>query len=178
MKRYSLLLAYAGLFFFQQTSIAQKEGFPQSWEGNWKGELNWYKNGAAKPQKVNMELRIHPADSARTWTWQLIYGSVTEDNRPYLLMPKDSTGVHWAVDEQNGIILDQYWLGDNFSGAFTVMNSTIVNNYRLEKGKMRVEFFSYAAKPVATTGKGTEESPNVDSYRIGSYQKAILERNR
>jgi len=39
-----------------------------------------------------------------------------------------------------------------------------------------VEFFSIGAKPIATTGHGTEESPAVDSYRVGSYQKAVLRR--
>lgn len=121
-----------------------------------------------------MELRIQKTDTA--WTWQLIYGGETNDNRPYILLPRDTTGVHWVIDELNGIVLDQYWVGDQFVGTFSVMNSTILNNCHMENGKMIVEFFSYPTKPIATTGFGTEDSPKVDSYRISSYQKAILER--
>lgn len=154
----------------------QSASFPQSWVGNWKGELQWFKTGKAEPQKVNMELRIQPADSANKYTWQIIYGSPTEDTRPYTLIPKDTTGVHWVIDENNGIVLDQFWIADKFSGVFTVMNNTIINSSWIENDKLMIEFYSIGAKPSATTGNGTEESPSVDSYKIGSYQKAVLTR--
>jgi len=154
----------------------QSKSFPKEWEGNWKGELQWYKTGKEEPQKVNMELRIHATDLLNTWTWQIIYGSESEDNRPYNLIKKDSSGIHWVIDEKDGIILDQYWVGNKFCGAFTVQNSTIINSYWMEKNKLIVEFYNTSAKPVATTGKGTEDSPKVDSYKVGSYQKAILTR--
>jgi hypothetical protein len=170
MKFFSLLL----FLLSSLASAAQNKSFPQNWEGNWKGELQWFKTGNDTAKKVNMELRIHKADSANTWTWQIIYGSEAEDNRPYKLIKKDTTGVHWVIDENNGIVLDQYWVANKFAGAFTVINSTIINNYWMEKGKMMVEFYSITAKPVATTGKGTEESPSVDSFGVKSYQKAIL----
>ena len=162
--------------FISCSSMGQTNSFPKSWEGSWKGELLWYKTGKPDPQKVNMELRIHPADSLNTWTWQIIYGSETEDNRPYKLILKDSAGIHWVIEENNGIVLDQYWVADKFSGAFTVQNSTIMNSYWMEKDKLFIEFYHVSAKPVATTGKGTEDSPKVDSYRVGAYQKAVLTR--
>ena len=155
---------------------AQSKSFPKEWEGNWKGELQWYRTGKEEPQKINMELKIHPANSINTWTWQIIYGSESEDNRPYNLVKKDTSGIHWVIDEKDGIILDQYWVGNKFCGAFTVQNSTIINSYWMEKNKLIVEFYNVSAKPVATTGKGTEDSPKVDSYKVGSYQKAILTR--
>lgn len=155
---------------------AQTNTFPKNWEGNWKGDLSWYKTGNNEPTIVNMELRIHPTDSTDTWTWQIIYGSETEDNRPYKLVKKDTSGVHWAIDENNGIILDQYWVANKFSGAFTVISSTIINNYWLEDGKLLVEFYTLIAKPVSTTGFSTEDSPKVDSYKISGYQKAVLKR--
>lgn len=164
----------AGLFFNSILSTAQTKTFPQSWEGNWKGQLNWYQTGKKNPQKINMELRIHRGDSSGIWTWQIIYGSEAEDNRPYKLMRKDTSGIHWVIDEMNGIVLDQYWVGNKFCGAFTVGKSTIINSYWIENGKMMVEFYSISAKPVTTTGNGTEDSPAVDSYKVGSYQKAVL----
>jgi hypothetical protein len=164
-----------GLLLFSFSAIAQND-FPKNWEGNWKGELTWYKTGTKEPQKVSMELKIHPGDSANTWSWQMVYGAAGEDSRPYKLIRKDSAGIHWVIDELNGIVLDQYWVGNRFSGAFTVMGNTIINSYWIEEGKLMIEFFSMAAKPIATTGNGTEQSPNVDSYRLGSYQKAVLKR--
>lgn len=156
------------------TAKAQPPSFPKDWAGNWKGELQWFKTGADTAQKVTMQLRIHPTGSAGRYTWQLIYGAGGEDNRPYLLIPKDTAGIHWVVDEQNGIVLDQYWVGNRLCGAFTVMNNTIINNYRMENNKLVIEFFSIGSKAIATTGEGTAEIPLVDSYRVGSYQQAIL----
>ena len=171
----SLLIAFS-LILISWNSFAQLAGFPRNWEGDWKGELTWYQTGKSVPQKMNMELRIHPTDSSNTWTWQIIYGSEKEDTRPYTLKGNDSTGVHWLIDENNGIVLDQFFVGNKFCGAFTVMNATIVNNYWMEDGKMMIEFFSISAKPLTTTGKGTAENPKVDSYKIGSYQHAVLTR--
>lgn len=161
------------LFFCLQLK-AQNNNFPAGWVGHWKGELQWFKTGKAEPQKVNMELHIQPGDSTNSYTWQIIYGSATEDNRPYILKPKDPATGHWQIDERNGIILDQFWVGNRFCGAFTVQNNTIINNYQLVDGKLEVEFYSMGAKPLVTTGNGTEDSPKVDSYRIGSFQKAVL----
>jgi hypothetical protein len=174
MKIFILLLTFG----LSVTAKCQSTSFPQSWTGNWKGELQWYKTGKTESQKVNMELRIQPGDSTGNYTWQIIYGSATEDNRPYLLKAKDAVNGHWVIDELNGIVLDQYWVGNKFCGAFTVMGNTILNSYSMENDKLMVEFYSIGAKPITATGKGTDESPTVDSYRIGSYQKAVLQRTK
>lgn len=164
------------LIFLPFSITAQTSDFPGKWIGNWKGELQWFKTGKPEPQKVNMELRIQPGDSSGNYTWHLIYGSAAEDSRPYILKVKDSAAGHWVIDELNGIVLDQFWVGGRFCGAFTVQNSTIISNYWTDGDNLLVEFFSAGAKPLVTTGKGTDDSPKVDSYKIGSYQKAVLKR--
>lgn len=172
------LLLLLTLCSARNAAAQSSASFPKSWEGDWKGELRWYKTGSTEPQTVNMELRIHPGDSINTWSWQIIYGSASEDNRPYRLIMRDSAGIHWVIDELNGIVLDQYWVGNKFSGSFTVMKSTIVNSYWMEGEQLFIEFLSLGAKPLTTTGYGTEESPSVDSYRVTGYQKAILKRSK
>lgn len=156
--------------------LSFSQSFPRDWCGQWKGELLWYQGPGKAPQKINMELRIQPTDSIHRFSWQLIYGSPTEDNRPYLLLAKDTAKGHWAIDEKNGIVLDQYWVADRLSGMFTVQNSTIVNHYWMQDGQLHVEFSTIGAKPIATTGKGDKESPFVDSYQVKGYQKAVLRR--
>jgi hypothetical protein len=148
--------------------------FPQDFVGNWKGKLQWYVNG--KPaQTFAMQLIIQPADSAMTYTWQIIYGENGKDNRPYLLKPVDTAKGHWIVDERDGIILDSYVHGPALHGAFTVQGNTIVDNYSLENSRMmRVEFFSIKLTDKRTSGKGTEDVPSVDSYKVTSYQTGIL----
>ena len=154
-----------------------KHSFPQDFIGKWKGTLEWHRSGTAQPQSVNMELYVLPStDSAGQYTWHLVYGTVTTDSRPYILKAIDSAKGHWVIDEVNGIVLDQFWVGSRFVGSFTVGNSTIVNSYHLENGDMVVEFFAYGAKASAKTGKGSEESPFVDSYTIKSFQRAVLKK--
>ncbi len=162
--------------FLITASLYSQTGFPATWQGNWRGELQWYRTGSKEPQKVNMELRIQPSSTKGEFTWHIIYGKETEDSRPYILKAKDTTGIHWVIDENNGIILDQFWTANKFSGAFTVVNSTIVNSYWMENDKLMVEFYTISAKPLVTTGKGTEESPSVDSYKMLGYQRAVLTR--
>ena len=165
------------LFFSFLHVQAQSDDFPKSWTGNWKGELSWYSGNSKEPRKVNMEIRITALDSVNMYSWQIIYGSVTEDNRPYILKAIDPDKGYWVIDEKNGIVLDQYRIGDRFIGSFSVQKSTIVNSYRMEKDSMVVEFYSYSSAPVSTTGNGTDDSPKVDSYRVGSFQKAVLYRS-
>lgn len=157
------------------TAQSQEQKFPQGWIGNWKGDLLWNK-GTARSQLVPMQLRIQATDSAHKFTWQIIYGSDAKDNRPYNLVAKDTAKGHWVIDENNGIVLDQFLIAGRFSGAFTVGNSTIINSYWMENGKLIVEFYAMAAKPVAKTGKGTEDSPAVDSYKVNAWQRAVLTR--
>jgi hypothetical protein len=161
--------SFRGLFQPRKNPV-----FPQDFVGRWKGQLQWLVNG--KPaQTFSMQLIIQPADSAMTYTWQIIYGDKGQDNRPYLLKPVDTAKGHWVVDERDGIMLDSYVHGSSIHGAFTVQGNTIVDNYTLESSnRMRVEFFSIRLGDKKTSGKGTEEVPSVDSYRIASYQTGVL----
>jgi hypothetical protein len=156
-------------------SFAQAR-FPRQFIGHWKGNLLWYQTGVKEPKKVKMQLIILPTDTANVYTWQIIYGEKGEDNRPYLLRPVDTAKGHWQVDERNGIILDQYFVGNRFTSAFTVMTTTIVDSYWREGNNLIAEFYSLTARPVSTTGAGTEESPKVDSYGTKGYQRALLQR--
>jgi len=163
-------------FFIACIFAHAQNNFPEQFIGHWQGELKWYQQGKKDPQKVKMQLIILPADTLGQYTWQIIYGEDNKDYRPYFLKLVDTAKGHWQIDERNGIILDQYWLGNKFSSAFTVKNSTIIDSYWLEKGKMMVEFFSISAKPVSTTGGTSEDIPPVESYSVKSYQKAVLKK--
>lgn len=166
------------LFFILKFTQAQQGTFPENFIGNWKGTLQWMMAGKP-PQSFQMQLRIQPADSAGQYTWQIIYGEDNKDNRPYILKPIDTAKGHWLVDERDGILLDTYVHENCVHGAFSVQGSTIVDNYCIENAgtdscKMQVEFFSIRLGDKRQSGKGNEETPYVDSYRIGSYQRGVL----
>jgi hypothetical protein len=155
----------------------ERIGFPSSFIGNWKGKLEWTQTGSKEPRRETMQLLIQASkDSAGQYSWNLIYGAGGADDRPYILKPIDTANGHWVIDEVNGIVLDQYWIANKLCGVFTVQNTTIVNSYWIDNGKLYVEFISYASKPLSTTGKGDNAIPFVDSYHIKSYQRAVLEK--
>jgi hypothetical protein len=153
---------------------AKAQKFPDGFIGNWEGELVWYQPGKKEPQKVATQLRIQPADTPNHFTWQIIYGKETEDNRAYVLKPVDTARGHWVIDERNGIILDQYWLGGKFCSAFTVGGTSITDCYWVEGEKMMIEFLAFSSQPINTTGGNEKEIPAVNSYGIKNYQKAVL----
>ena len=155
------------------SSSAQPGAFPADFIGNWKGKMQWITPG--KPAKeFTTQLKVQPADTAGQYTWTIIYGDDAKDNRPYILRPVDTLTGHWVVDERDGIILDSYVHGNAIHGAFTVQGTTIVDNYKIENGKLYIEFFTIKLGDKKTSGKGTEETPFVDSYRITAYQTGVL----
>lgn len=165
-------------FFILCNVVSGQNDFPKQFFGHWEGEVRWHQPGKKDPQKFKMQLFIGATDTAGQYTWQIIYGENNKDNRPYILKPVDSAKGHWQIDERNGIILDQYWIGNKFSGAFTVGNNTIVDSYWIEKGKLHVEFFTVSAKPISTTGGTSQDVPPVDSYFIKGYQKGVLKKKK
>jgi hypothetical protein len=164
----------ATLIFITAVALAQQQNkFPLNFIGHWKGKLQWMVAG--KPsQSFAMQLIIKPADSLGQYTWQIIYGDDKKDNRPYILKPIDTAKGHWIVDEGDGIMLDSYVHGNCIHGAFTVQNNTIVDNYCVQGNKMMVEFFSIRLADKTQSGKGTDETPFVDSYKVSSYQTGVL----
>lgn len=82
------------------------------------------------------------------------------------------------MDELDGIILDSYIHGNSIHGAFKVQDNTIVDNYRVENDTIFVEFFSFELSGKKIPGKGTDETPLVDSYRMGSFQTDKLNKMR
>lgn len=146
---------------------------PAAFIGHWKGELEWRVAGKA-PKTFAMELLVKPADSPGHYSWLIRYGSEGNDQRPYLLKPVDSANGHWVIDEQNGIVLDSYLLGNSLHGAFTVQNNTIIDRYSLQGDSLQVSFLMIRLQDRNRSGKGTDEIPYADSYRISGYQSGIL----
>lgn len=80
------------------------------------------------------------------------------------------------MDERNGIVLGSYIHGNCLQGAFTVHENTIVDNYCVEADSMQVEFFTIKLEDKKQSGKGNDEVPFVDSYRLSGYQKGVLKK--
>ncbi len=172
---YFILLFFLSVIIV--TGMAQGKSpihsFPKDFIGKWKGSLNWYPAGK-QMQTVNMQLIIQPEPGISQYSWQLIYGDSAKDNRPYHLTPVDTISGHWVVDENDGIMLDGYWIGNRFISMFSVQGSTITAIYWLEDRSLHLEMISTKTEAVRESGKGTSDVPAVQSFPVRSYQKAIL----
>ena len=165
------------LFVITVTGMAQGESpvrnFPKDFIGKWKGSLNWYPAGK-EMQTVKMQLNIQPEPGPSQYSWQLIYGDSAKHNRPYHLKPVDTASNHWVVDENDGIMLDGYWIGNRFISMFNVQGSTITAIYWIEDMSLHIEMISTKTEAVRESGKDNSDVPAVTSFPVRSYQKAIL----
>lgn len=171
MKKFILLVA---LFWGIGLSA---QSFPDSYIGYWKGDLDVYK-GDSVAFTIQFGLEVFPADSGR-YDWVITYylepandDTVPDkiDRRPYLLVPIDTANGHWAIDENNGIIIDMYTTGNKVTSLFSVEGSMIQISYWLEGDEMVMELFTYPEKEDLKTGKGTEEIPEVKVWKFTGYQ--------
>jgi hypothetical protein len=152
----------------------QGQKFPGAYVGYWKGDLHIYK-GSTVTQTVKFGLEVFPADSGR-YDWIITYGDSGQDRRHYTLVPIDTAKGHWAIDENNGIVIDMYATGNKMTSLFSVMGSVIQISYWLEGDEMVMELFSYPQKENAKSGKGTEESPEVNVWKFSGYQLGRMKR--
>ncbi len=171
-------IVVTSVFWCLACPVLSQTTFPDDFLGNWKGIMNWYSIQKAGLQQVPMELHVHASgDSTEQYSWQIIYGEDRKDQRPYTLKPAGSGRGHWVIDENNGILLDHYWLGSVFSGVFSIDNSTVLSSFRIEDDQLIVEFFGFKTPAVSISGGKSPEVPKVESYQMGSYQRGVLRKN-
>jgi hypothetical protein len=149
--------------------FAQEANFPKSFVGTWEGTLNWYKANNPSPQSIGFKVVFAPTDTVNHYVWQLKYAD--QPVRDYLLKPVDPAKGHWVIDERNGILLDQFWVGNQLTGTFSIAGSTILNTYRLEKKQLVVEFHTFGTNSIRKSGSGEYQ---VDAFKMLGYQKAVL----
>lgn len=156
--------------------------FPKGYVGVWEGALKIYAADGLK-QSVPMELDITPIDDS-TFTYTIIYGEDREaGKRDYLLRKGKEGPNHWIVDEQDGILLDNFYVGGILHGPFTVMGSQLYS--QLERRGMHLHYSissgsskSFRDSGTTTENKGEEQRIDVESFKVGNYQVAVLKRRK
>lgn len=165
-----LLFTFLSVFHFYSFSIAQTTDFPKSWEGNWKGEVTIF--SANGNYKVPMTLVIQPINST-SWSWTLHYEAPNQSPRKYELI-QDKSG--WKIDEKNGIVLPQQFLGNRMVSSFSVGGNLLLCYYWIEDDLLHLEIHSTTQEPKNKTGLNATEIPEVGNHFISSYQQAKLHR--
>lgn len=170
----SPLLVTLALLMIKPMGYAQV--FPKNWEGKWKGTLNIYSAKTLKPVKsLEMELDIQPVKDT-VWNWTIHYLSATQPDLRKYELHATSEPTKWVIDEKNGILLNQVFIGNRLTGSFSFDKTLLVTSYWLENNRMHFEIIVTQLDAILTTGPQNETSPVISNHPISSYHHAILDR--
>lgn len=170
---------YCILIFLFAIDIAAQSSFPDSWLGNYKGDLLIYGTDSVR-MKVKMHLDIAKAEKDSVYNWTLTYDPKgRNDKRAYQLVVVNKEKGHYKIDEKNSIILDAYLKNGNILTSFFEVNKNyIITTETMQKdGSILFEVISGNASKPNKTGKSIykgKEMPEVFSYLVNGRQKAIL----
>ncbi|NUN99603.1 MAG: hypothetical protein HUU01_03195 [Saprospiraceae bacterium] len=173
------LLFYFILFIPHFTNAQENVGFPASWEGVWAGDLIIH-NAKGPAQAIPMEVTIRQIPGTAKYDWLTVYNKDTvAGKRPYTMLVKDATVGHYAIDENNNIVLDAWFLGGKLFSRFEVEGQLLLCTYERQEENLVFEVVAGPATPVAKTGGGQvgeEKIPEVSSFKIGVMQRAVLKK--
>jgi len=166
---------YIFLIGFQAFS---QQSFPESWEGNYKGELQIFGVDSVN-MKLTMKLAIHKkTDSA--YQWKMIYDfQGKEDVGDYELKIVEKLTGHYVIDELNTIVIDGFYRSGIFTSFFKVMDSFIISTYTKVNDDLIFEIISANGKNPTITGNqkfNDEDIPEVKTFLVNGRQKAILKK--
>ncbi|MBQ4850078.1 hypothetical protein [Pseudoalteromonas sp. MMG012] len=168
MKTLSILFAGAVL-----SSVAYAaDTIPDGWAGTYKGECELISPRHGSYYNFAMSLEIAAQDTGKV-SWTLSYGSGQSASvRNYNLLTINADRGHYAVDENNGIVIDQFLTGNEFISMFEIGSSKIQTTYALDSnGTMDVSMDSFTFKTI----RDAEIGPyTVANYGLKSEQKCRL----
>ena len=160
------------------STLTQPGAFPNDWFGTWSGQVESVSNG--KPgQRFAMELRIGSTDKPNRYEWTIVYAEgAARQERKYTLVAIDAAAGKYAIDENNGIVLDATLAGRVLLSQFEVMGSRISTRQELitlSDGKPAITFelLTFTVDQQTTTG-GKENTPEVKTWPANALQRAVL----
>lgn len=182
MKASCLLLLFATCFslFAQSPPSDSTAAFPAAYVGKWSGELDIF-SARGKVQSVPMQLHIIPIDDT-TFTYTIYYGEDLEaGKRDYLLRKGEQGDHHWIIDEQDGILLDNFYVGGVLHGPFTVAGSALNSSLEIKGDELRYSIISGPAEPfraseATSVEEGETTTYQVESFEVRNFQRAFLKR--
>jgi len=162
------------LFLIASSCPFSQQKFPDSWLGNWKGDLEIYAPDGTVKQNVPMELHISKLKEEKKWQWKIVYNN--SDVRNYELVETDASKGNYHIDEKNNILIDVAVFGNKTFSSFEVQGFTIFDTHTLIGDTIVFELNTSQSKDTRTSGDGTGEIPAVKSFPQIGYQKAVLQK--
>ena len=169
MKRLQLLLALLLCF----SAKAQDKVFPEDYFGIYKGDLEI--TNAKGKQSIGMEFHLMASDSVDTYIYKIVYIMDGKRNdRNYTLKAINKNKGAFAIDENNGILLNAKYIDNTLYSVFEVQKNLLITTERFYADKMIFEIVFSGKNLEEKSGGETEEIPEVTSYPVTVTQKATL----
>jgi hypothetical protein len=153
---------------------------PEAWTGTWRGVLTTY--GAVDSVKftVPVTLTIAPLAEAGAYRWRHVYANDSTRNvKDYVLRTIDAAAGRYATDENNGIVLDEQFVGGMLVSVFQVGEQVIENRTEVRGDTLVQDLLAWrrtAVRETRGTGPNGEQGAPVSSFRVTSRQRSVLVR--
>ncbi|WP_152614595.1 hypothetical protein [Pseudoalteromonas luteoviolacea] len=140
---------------------------PTEWQGFFKGQCELLAPGKGALYSFPMSLEVGSPVNNRA-DWIVTYGEgVQARPRNYTLVTVDTAKGHYEVDENNGIIIDQYLFDNKFVSLFEFGDTKLNAEYELHSdGSLDVEIISYTADKIREEQVGPYMVSNYGGKRI------------
>ena len=155
------------------------QGFPEAWAGRWQGPVQvMAPNGPL--DTFTMQLDIGPTDDASRFDWRMtLNGREGLKVEAYSLVVKDRTIGSFAIDENNGVVMDATWIDGTLYSEFEVGGSRIQVRYlrRVLPGvdELLIDMTLARTEDGHSAG-GSTEGTAVATWPMRSVQRAVLRR--
>lgn len=150
---------------------------PASFVGTWDGSMKMYGGDGALGQEVPMRIEVEAAEPGGAQPFRLIYGDpATSPVRDYQMVPVEGEKNHFLHDEQNGILLDTYLVGDTLYSQFEIGNVRIDSRFRVEGDTLISEMTTFGVTASRDTRPSADDTTIVRSYPLRGVQIARLVR--
>jgi len=156
--------------------------FPDAWIGHWEGTLVTLRPPDSVRNRIPISLEIARERSGDAYTWRTIFNADTVGGlRPYRLLVEDAARGLFAVDERNGVVLDETYIGGVLTSVFRVQTRVLESRYSLRGDTLTHELSWWEAAPTRTvrgSGANAEGGGEITSYRVLGMQRATFVRRR
>ena len=123
------------------------------WHGSWQGECRYQEPGSIDVEYIPMTIEISPV-SANEVSWNMHYYRSSGDIiKNYTLRLVDEATGHYVMDENNGILIDEYLRQNHFLSNFVVNKRHITTNTELNDNVLTYHAYAFGTSPIRRSKK-------------------------
>lgn len=125
-------------------SISANANILPDWHGFWQGSCQYDAQDGTPTETIPLTIEITPV-SATEVTWNMHYMRASGDIvKNYILRAVDETTGHYVIDENNGILIDEYLLQNQLMAQFEVNKRQITIASELEGNTLNYNSYAFS----------------------------------